>query len=47
MVASLGASEAFSADFLEDPENWAMVEQAQIYCSEVKIFEIQLIEIYF
>lgn len=36
MVASQGASEAFSADFLDDPENWAKIEQAQIYCSEVK-----------
>lgn len=39
MIASQGASEAFSADFLDEPENWAMVEQAQIFCSEVKIFE--------
>jgi hypothetical protein len=35
MVASQGASEAFTADFLDDPENWAKIEQAQIYCSEV------------
>jgi hypothetical protein len=38
MVASQGASEAFTADFLEDPENWTKIEQAQIYCSEVKIY---------
>ena len=36
MVASLGASEAFTAHFLDDPENWAKIEEAQIYCSEVK-----------
>jgi len=40
MVASQGASEAFTADFLDDPENWAKIEQAQIYCSEVNIFNI-------
>jgi hypothetical protein len=39
MVASQGASEAFTADFLDDRENWAIIEQAQIYCSEVKIFK--------
>jgi hypothetical protein len=36
MVATLGASEAFGADFLDNPENWTKIEQAQIYCSEVK-----------
>jgi hypothetical protein len=40
MVASQGASEAFTADFLDDSENWAKIEQAQIYCSEVNIFNI-------
>lgn len=35
MVASLGASEAFSANFLDEKENWAKVEQAQLICSEV------------
>ncbi|CAF3842624.1 unnamed protein product [Rotaria sordida] len=34
MVASLGASEAFTADFLDEKENWAVIEQAQILCSE-------------
>ncbi len=40
MVATQGASEAFTADFLDDPENWTKVEQAQIYCSEVKTISI-------
>jgi len=35
MVASQGASEAFTATFLDDPQNWSIVEQAQIFCSEV------------
>ncbi len=35
MVASQGASEAFTASFLDDPENWGKIEQAQIFCSEV------------
>ncbi|CAM4848514.1 unnamed protein product [Rotaria magnacalcarata] len=34
MVASQGASEGFTADFLDDAENWLKVEQAQILCSE-------------
>ncbi len=38
MVASQGASGGFTVDFLEDPENWTKIEQAQIYCSEVKIY---------
>ena len=36
MVAGVGASEAFTAQFLDDTENWSIIEQAQIYCSEVK-----------
>lgn len=36
MVAGVGASEAFTAQFLDDPENWSIIEQAQIFCSEVK-----------
>jgi hypothetical protein len=35
MVASLGASECFTAQFLDEKENWAKIEQAQIFCSEV------------
>ena len=38
MVASQGASEAFTADFIDDAENWSIIEKAQIYCSEVEIF---------
>ncbi|CAF2879917.1 unnamed protein product [Rotaria sp. Silwood2] len=34
MVASLGASEAFTADFLDERDNWGVIEQAQIFCSE-------------
>ena len=35
MVAALGASESFTADFLDERENWSKIEQAQILCSEV------------
>lgn len=38
MVASQGASEGFTADFLDDPENWSKIEQAQFFCSEVNKF---------
>ena len=35
MVADLGASEHFTAEFLDERENWSRIEQAQILCSEV------------
>jgi hypothetical protein len=35
MVAALGASESFTANFLDERENWSKIEQAQILCSEV------------
>lgn len=42
MVASQGASEAFTAQFLDDPENWSIIEQAQIFCSEVKFISMKI-----
>ena len=46
MVASQGASEAFTAQFLDDPENWSIIEQAQIFCSEVIFNSIESIYSY-
>ncbi|KAJ8304083.1 hypothetical protein KUTeg_017666 [Tegillarca granosa] len=31
LVTELGAAEMFTADFLKQPENWALVEKAQFY----------------
>lgn len=41
MVASLGAAEAFTHNYLQQKENWSHVEKATILCSEVKFKKIR------